>query len=299
MKTFSKRGKLGKPQEASRRASSRFETRVPSHAPESTLELHSSGDLAALRSEQSRTTGASTVANTSRARHNFAQVSIYPKPALQDQGHEPAETKALGSYLPLQRPLSSLAGTSVRPIPGLASKHQALAQASHGGIEIDASITDASAPELRSLLAHEAVHFAQQKGTGRSAPRNLLEAEASQLSPHVLGGRPVWPALSGHSSVPLKQSTTKPKGPTVEELREIDEAWKKAMGPKKTKLDHLKAQLRYLQQLRTLIRERQSIETRRNLLDLNMVNLIQAGAEGGARRKGELEGVEYRRYAVD
>jgi hypothetical protein len=284
MNTFSKRGKQLKPREASRRAGSIFERSVPSHAPESTLELHSSGELAALRSEQSRSR-AFNFENTSRLQHNFAQVSIHPKPALEDEGRAPAETKTLGSYLPLQGPLSSLSTTRVRAVPRLAGKHQALAQASDAGIEIDSSLTNASATDMRSLLAHEAVHLAQQKGTGRFASRDLLEAEASQLSPHVLGGRPVWPVLSGHSSVPLKQSTTKPKAPTVEELREIDEAWKKAMGPKKTKLDHLKAQLRYLQQLRTLIRERQSVETRRNLLDLNMVNLIQAGAEGALVEK--------------
>jgi hypothetical protein len=229
-----------------------------------------------------RTYAVSTVANAYRFRHDFAQVSMYPRPALDHQSPGPssAGTKSLGSYLPLDGSLSSLAGTSVRSVPGLADKHQALAQASHDGIEIDSSMAGVSAPELQPLLAHEAVHIAQQKGSGLPAPRNLLEAEASQLSRYVLSGQPVWPVLSGHSGVPLKQPTSKPKEPTVEELREIDEAWKKAMGPKKTRLDHLKAQLRYLQQLRALIRERQGIETRRNLLDLNMVNLIQAGAEG-------------------
>lgn len=249
------------------------------------MQRHASGDLAASRLEHSQTNVSQMLPNVPRFRHNFAQVSIHPKPALKDQDHEPAETKRLGSYVPLQGPLSSLSGTGVRRVPGLARKHQAFAQASQGRIEIDASIADASVPEMRALLAHEAVHIAQQKGTGPSAPRNLLEAEACQLSRHVLYGRPVWPVLSGHSSVPLKQSTTKPKGPTVEELREIDEAWKKAMGPKKTRLDHLKAQLRYLQQLRALIRERQSMETRRNLLDLNMVNMIQAAVEGALVEK--------------
>ena len=270
MKTFSKRGKQVHSQEASALPSSGFSASVLNHAPEQAVGRDASGDFSGSRN--------------SRFQHNFAQVSIHPKPTLKEQS-ELADAKTLGSYLPLQGPLSSLSGTGVRRISGLAGKHQALAQASHGGIEIDASIADAPAPEMRSLLAHEAVHIAQQKGTGPSASRNLLEAEAAQLSPGVLYGQPVWPVLSGHSSVPLKQSTNKPKGPTDEELREIDEAWKKAMGPKKTKLDHLKAQLRYLQQLRALIRERQSMETRRNLLDLNMVNLIQAGAEGALVEK--------------
>src|SRR5262249_50394609 len=108
-----------------------------------------------------------------------------------------------------------------------------LAQARNGGIELDASMANAPATQVHPLLAHEAVHLAQQRGTGQPASVDLLEAEASHLSRHVLAGQPVWPVLSGPSATPLKQPPSKPKEPTEEELRELDEAWKKAMGPNK------------------------------------------------------------------
>ena len=116
-----------------------------------------------------------------------------------------AGTRSLGSYLSLHGPMASFAGTSIRPVTGLASNHQALAQARNGGIEIDASLADAPAAQVHSLLAHEAIHLAQQRGAGQPASVNLLEAEASQLSRHVLAGQPVWPVLSGPSATPLKQ----------------------------------------------------------------------------------------------
>lgn len=268
MKTLSKMAKTKAPENGGGPAFSGFGRSATKHVSESLPELQAVGEH--LDSTSSP-----------RFAHNLASVSIHPKSVSPDSGDRSFPgTKPLGSYLPLQGPLSALAGTNVRPVAGLAAKHRALAQASHGGIEVEASMSGASAHEMRSLLAHEAVHVAQQRGSGSPASRNLLEAEASHLSRSVLAGEPAWPVLSGSATVPLQQPTTKPAQPTEKELRDLDEAWKKAMGPKKTRLDHLKAQLRYLEQLRTLIRERQGIEMQRNLLDLNMVNLIQAGAEG-------------------
>ncbi len=187
---------------------------------------------------------------------------------------------SLGDHLPLRGPLAPLAKTAVQPVAGLVEDHQALAQARNGGIEVDASMAGAPAGDVRSLLAHEAIHVAQQSRTEHPAPASVLETEASRLSGHVLAGRPVWPVLSGRAAMPLRQPPGKPKEPSAQELRDLDDAWKKAMGPKKIKLDHLKAQLNYLQQLRKLIRERQPIETQRSKLDTpNTHNRFQSDSE--------------------
>lgn len=282
MKAFTSRTEQATPQKAQRLASSTFgadqrlhaSDRVPGqqHSPES-----QPGPQQNISEDKNV---ASTSAETPRFRHNFADVTIHPKTALAQQSNEAASSgRSLGNYLSLRGPLASLAGTKVRPVTGLVDHHQALAQARNGGIEIDASMAGASAAEMQPLLAHEAIHVAQQKGAGHPGPKNLLEAEAFQLSRQVLAGQPVWPVLSGHSGMPLKQPPNKSNEPTEQELREIDEAWKKAMGPNKIKMDHLKAQLRYLQQLRTLIRDRQTIEGNRLVMDRNEGNLVQTAAE--------------------
>src|SRR5579864_4607381 len=193
-----------------------------------------------------------------------------------------AGTRSLGDYLPLRGPLAGFAGTSIQPVTGLAEHHQARAQARDGGIEMDAAMSGAPAGEVRELLAHETVHLAQQTGKGHPASPAQLEAEASYLSANVLAGQPVWPVLSGGAGMALKQPPGKPNEPTVEELREIDEAYKAAMRPARIKQDHLRAQLNYLKQLKKLIRERQAIETSRMLLDYTTPgNAIQAGLEVG------------------
>lgn len=178
-------------------------------------------------------------------------------------------TKALGDYLPLRGPLSGFGGVNIQQVAGLAGDHQTRAQARDGGIEMDAALSSAPAGEVRGLLAHETVHLAQQTGKGHPASPALLEAEARYLSANVLAGQPVWPVLSGNAGVALKAPPGKPNEPTVEELRAIDEAYKAAMRPARIKLDHLRAQLNYLKQLKKLMVERQPLETSRDVLDLS------------------------------
>jgi hypothetical protein len=229
--------------------------------------------------------------STARPNHSILDLqrtignqAVLRRMMAQSEGSEAAPTgsSVLGNYLPLQGSFASLAGTKVQPVAGLASNHQAMAQARDGAIEMDAAMVGAPKGDVQSLLAHETVHLAQQQGKGSPASTQLLETEASHLSANVLAGKPAWPALSGSSATPLKQPPGKAKAPTAEELREIDEAYKAATRPRRIKLDHLIAQFDYLQQLRTLIKERQTLETKRLILDsVNFGNVIQAGVEGG------------------
>lgn len=259
--------KRGEPQPFAHRQSQPRQEAIAQHGPEP------DGQPSAARPNHSILDLQRTIGNQAVLRRMMAQSEAGTTAS--------SGADVLGNHLPLEGSFASLAGTKVQPVAGLASNHQAMAQARDGAIEMDAGMMGAPTGEVQSLLAHETVHLAQQQGEGSPASTRLLETEASHLSASVLAGQPAWPALSGSPATPLKQPPGPAKEPTVEELREIDEAYKAATRPRRIKLDHLIAQLDYLQQLRTLIKERQTLETSRAFLDsVNFGNANQAGFEG-------------------
>lgn len=123
--------------------------------------------------------------------HDFSRVPV-----------KDAARTTLADWLPQTRG-TSIERAAVLPESALADRAGANAVTLGSMVHLSSSMSGWAAPEQQRVMAHEAVHVAQQSAPGPSAPREQLEMEAHQLVPQVLSGHLVQPRFRADATMAL------------------------------------------------------------------------------------------------
>ena len=168
----------------------------------------------------------------------------------------------MGDFLPQTRGTDA-GHAMVHPASPVANRGGVNAVTSGGAVHLSPGLPQRDAAEQQRVLAHEAVHLAQNSSPGPSAPREMLEMEANHLSADVLAGNVARPHFHADAGTALADEDGGPlPGDRI------------AVAKAKARREIL---LRY--------KERQEILGKRKRLDDSMKKMLQA-VEAKSGQKG-------------
>jgi hypothetical protein len=120
---------------------------------------------------------------------------------LQSEDGPPA-ARTMADWLPQTR--GTVAGkVAVQAASPVADRDGANAVTLGPAVHLSAALSRVAAAEQQRVLAHEAVHVAQQSAPGPAASRQTLETEADQLTSQVLSGGAVQPRFHADPGMAL------------------------------------------------------------------------------------------------